>query len=71
MGQPVCAVIEKWAKNLHFLKYRISNTFYHISNTHPGTKWRNKVRKRNQKINEGILESRDIEEQSYIKRKRK
>ena len=71
MGQPMCAVIEKWAKNLHFLKYRISNTFSHISNTHPDAKWRNKVRKRNQKINEGILESRDIEEQSYIKRKRK
>ena len=71
MGQAMCAAIEKWAKNLHFLKYRISNTFSHISNTYPDAKWRNKVRKRNQKINEGILESRDIEEQSYIKRKRK
>ena len=67
----MCAVIEKWAKNLHFLRYRISNTFSHILNTHPDAKWRNKVRKRNQKINEAILESRGIEEQSYIKRKRK
>ena len=71
MGQPGCAVKEKWAKNLHFLMYRNSNTFSHISNTHPDANWHNKVRKRNQKINEAILESRDIEEQSYIKRKRK
>ena len=71
MGQPMCAATEKWAKNLHFLKYRISNTFSYISNTHPDAKWRNKVRKRNQKINEGLLEGRDIEEQIHIKRKRK
>ena len=71
MGQPVCAVIEKWAKNLHFLKYRIINTFSHISNTHPDVNWHKKVRKRNQKINEAILEGRDIEEQSYINRKGK